>query len=137
MLVASTQVIDHRTKLMAASGPGIYETDREEFYLMGQEKIEAASESFQAMSRQMMSINQQLSARAVGQLISGAADMAALLSSRTIGQGMARHAKLIRTMTRGANTVSQISTSTAQALQDGLKPIHSRATANAKRLGKK
>lgn len=104
---------------------------------MAQEKFEAAGESLQAISRQMVSINQQVSTRAVDQIFSGAADMAALLSSRTTRQVLARHAKLIRTMTRGANTASHISTSTARVLQGGLQPIHSRATANAKRLGKK
>lgn len=136
MMMASAQVIGHRTNRMVASGPMPNERDRREFSLMGQEKMEAASESVQAMAKHMMTLNQQIGAQAVGHMLAGATDMLSLAISQTAGQALARQAKLIRTLTRGAASASQLSSSAGQLAQRGLKPIHSRATANARRLGK-
>ena len=134
MMLASAQVIGHRTGLMAAAGPKPSKRDRREFTLMGQEKIEAAAESAQAMIAQMMSL--QLGARAVKQMMTGATSMMSLAASHTVGQSMARQAKLARTLIQSAATASQLSNSTALLVKRGLKPIHSRATANAERLGR-
>ena len=136
MMMASAQVIGHRTKRMVMSGPLPNKRDRREFSLMGQEKMEAASESVQAMAKHMMTVNQQIGAQVVGHILAGATDMLSLATSRTAGEAMARQAKMIRTLARGAASASQLSTSSARLTQRGLKPIHSRATANAKRLGK-
>ena len=136
MMVASAQVIGHRTNRMITSGPMPNERDRREFSLMGQEKMEAASESVQAMTKHMMTINQQIGAQAFGQMLTGATDMLSLATSRTASQALARQTKLIRTLTQGTVNASQLATSAARLAQRGLKPIHSRATANAKRLGK-
>ena len=136
MMMASAQVIGHRTNRIVTAGSTLNERDRREFSLMGQEKMEAASESVQAMARHMMTINQQIGAQAVGQMLAGATDILSLATSRTAGQALARQAKLMRTLTRGVASASQLSTAAARLAQRGLKPIHSRATANAKRLGK-
>jgi len=136
MMMASAQVIGHRTNRIATAGPRPNHRDRREFCLMGQEKMEAASESVQAMANRVLTINQQIGAHALGQMMAGATDMLSLATSRTTGQALARQAKLIRTLTRGAFSTSQLS-ATARLTQHGLKPFHSRATANAKRLGKK
>ena len=104
---------------------------------MGQEKVEAASASACSMTSHMMRANTQLGTRAVRQMLADATDIMALAASRTAGQSIARQAKLVRTMTRSVNTASQLSAAAAQLAQHGLKPIHSRATANAKRLAKR
>ena len=65
MMLASAQVIGHRTGRMAAAGPKPSARDRREFTLMGEEKIKAAAESAQAMTAQMMRMNPQLGARAL------------------------------------------------------------------------
>ena len=137
MMLASAQVIGHRTGRMAAAGPSPSARDRREFTLMGQEKIEAAAESTHAMAVQMMRMNSQLGARAVRQMLTGATAMMSLAASRTAGESMARQAKLVHNMTQSAVTAAQISGSAARLAQLGQKPIHSRATANAKRLGKR
>lgn len=137
MMTASAQVIGHRTKRMATAGPTPNARDRREFSLMGQEKMEAASESVQAMAKHMTTINQQIGAQAVSQMLAGATDILSLATSRTAGQAVARQARLIRTLTRGAVSAPRLSSSAARLAQRGLKPIHSRATANAKRLAKK
>jgi|ERR1700674_1160932 hypothetical protein len=134
MMMASAQVIGHRTSRMAMAGPTPNERDRREFSLMGQEKMEAASESAQVMAQHMIAINQQIGARAFSQMLAGATDMWSLAASVTAGQALVRHAKLVRTLSGGAVSASRLSTSAARIAQRGLKPIHSRATANAKRL---
>src|SRR5664279_4822825 len=50
MMLASAQVIGHRTGRMALAGPAPNARDRREFALMGQEKIEAGTQSAQAMA---------------------------------------------------------------------------------------
>ena len=137
MMFASAQVIGHRTGRMAAVGSKPSARDRREFTLMGQEKVEAASASARSMTSHMVRANTQLGTRAVQQMLTGVTDIMALAASRTAGQSIARQAKLVRTMTRSAGTASQLSASAARLAQRGLNPIHSRATANAKRLGKR
>ena len=137
MMLAAAQVINHRTGRMAAVGTTPNARDRREFALMGQEKIEAGVESGSAMAAQMMTMNPLLGALAVKHIMRGAAAVMSLAASRTAGQAMARHAKLVRTMTHSAGTTAQLSGAAARLAQRGLKPIHSRATANAKRLGKR
>jgi hypothetical protein len=137
MMLASAQVIHHRTGRMAAVGAAPSARDRREFALMGQEKIEAGVESASAMAAQMMTMNPLLRTRAVKHMMRGMAAVMSLAASRTACQAMARHAKLVRTMTQSAATTAQLSGAAARLAQHGLKPIHSRATSNAKRLGKR
>lgn len=137
MMLASAQVIHHRTSRMAAAGVTPLARDRREFALMGQEKIETGVESASAIAAQMMTLNPLLGPRAFKHMMTGAAAVMSLAASRTAGQAMARHAKLVRTMSQSAATTAQLSGAAARLAQRGLKPIHSRATANAKRLGKR
>jgi hypothetical protein len=99
MLVASAQVIGHRTGRMATAGPSPNARDRKEFSRMGLEKVAAANESALAMGRQLAAAQMQL--------------------------GLSAWKSLCE--------MSQVS---ATVTKHGLKPIHSRATANAKRLGR-
>lgn len=137
MMLASAQVIHHRTGRMAAAGAKPSARDRREFALMGQEKLEAGAESASAMVKQMMKMNPLLGARAFEHMMAGAAAVMSLAASRTAGQALARHAKLVRAMTQSAATATQLSGAAGRLAQRGLKPIHSRATANARRLGKR
>lgn len=137
MMAASAQVIGHRTNRMVKAGHKPSTRDQREFTLMGQEKIEAAAKSIQAMAAKMMAMNPLLGPRALKQMMTGATALMSLASSRSISQSLARQAKLARVMTQSATTASQLSKAAAGLAQQGLKPIHSRATANAKRLGKR
>jgi hypothetical protein len=136
MIVASAQVISHRTRRMAAAGAMPSERDRREFTLMGQEKIAAAGESAQAMFQHVVA-NQHLASRAFQQMLAGATAMMSLAASPTVAQSRKRQAQLVRSMKHSAVGAAQLSTSVARLAQRGLKPIHSRATANAKRLAKR
>lgn len=138
VLLASAQVIGHRSHRMALAGPTPSARDKREFALMGEEKIAAAAESAQAIAMSMMRLNQQVGALIFRQMLTGATAMTSLASSRTTGQFVARRARLVRdTLANSSAATSQLSTSTARLVDKGLKPIHSRAKGNAKRLARR
>ena len=137
MSMASAQVIAHRTTRMAAAGPVPNTRDRQEFSRMGHEKIEASVESARAIAGHLMAMNLKLGARALSQMTTGTAALMSLAASRTTGQFITRQAKLAEVVSRSATTASALSDSTARLARRGLKPIHARATGNARRLGKR
>ncbi len=138
MTLASAQVIGQRSNRMAMSGMPPNARDQREFSLMSQEKVMAAAESAQALTLSMMMLSRQIHALALKQILTGAWASLSLASSRTPAQSAARQAKLVRdTMANSAVAASQLSTSAARLVKKGLKPIHSRATGNAKRLAKR
>ncbi len=134
MLLASAQVIGHRTSRMVMAGARPNPADRREFTLMGQEKVEAALESAHAMATHLTDANQQLWSRAVGQINSSAQTMLSLTRSRSSSQAIERQTHLVKTMTRSLITATQMSHTAARFAHSGLLPVHSRATANATRL---
>jgi hypothetical protein len=137
MLFASAQVIGHRTGRMALAGPAPGARDRREFQRMGMEKAEAAAESAQAMALRMFSANQQLGLTAMRQMLSGWNALASLANSRTIPQTLKLQNDLLQnTMFHANAATSQLADSFARTIHKGLTPIHSRATANARRLSR-
>ncbi|MDB5761887.1 MAG: hypothetical protein JWQ21_882 [Herminiimonas sp.] len=137
MMVASAQVIGHRTSRMAAAGALPNVRDQREFTLMGQEKIEAATESAQAIATRIVNLNQQFGTLAFKQIVAGTTGLMSLAASRSAVQSSKLHAKLVRDIvSHSASAASQLADSVARVAHHGLKPIHSRATANAKRLGR-
>jgi hypothetical protein len=137
MSMASAQVIAHRTTRMAAAGANPSASDQQEFTRMGQEKIDAATESAQAMGLQLLNMNLKFGARVFRHMVTGGAAMVSLAGSRDVGQFVTRQAKLAQAVSQSAATAAQMSHSTVQLAAHGLKPIHARATANARRLGKR
>ena len=138
MLWASTQVIASRTSGMIEHGPTPNARDRRELILMGREKVEAAAESATAMGGYLLRMNLEFAALAMNQSMAVAASMLSLSASRTPRQAFRRQARLIGNAASGsAGTLSQLSGSAARLAQHGLKPIHSRATKNAKRLARR
>lgn len=137
MMLASAQVIQHRTGRMAAAGPSPNSRDRKEFTLMGQEKVAAASESAQAIAARMLNLNQQIGAIAFKQLVAGTAGVMSVAAARTIAQSSKAQSALVRdTVSSSTKAATQLADSVARVAHHGLKPVHSRATANAKRLAK-
>ena len=135
---ASAQVITHRTSSMLLAHPSYSARDRRELVLMGQEKVQAAYESANAVGAQMMRMSLEFGMLAFKQWIAASTALTAVASSRTPGQSSERQAKLVSdTARRSAVAVSKLSGSAAQLAHHGLKPIHSRATQNARRLGKR
>jgi hypothetical protein len=137
MMTASAQVISHRTTRMAQAGLVPDARDQKEFHLMKQEKVEAATESIYAMALPLVSMNQEIGMLALNQTMKAATNMIALATSVTPLQSSQRQAKLINDTIAGTVTAGQkLSDSVAKVAGKGLKPIGSRAKANAKRLGR-
>jgi hypothetical protein len=137
MMVASAEVIGHRTGRMAVAGPIPNASDQREFALMGQEKIEAAAESARAMAEFVMTLNRQLGAQAFSNMLTGSTAMISLAASSSVGQSLERQGELVRTMTESAMTASQLPNSAGLLAQSAVDPIYSRTRANARRLGKR
>jgi hypothetical protein len=137
MMLASAQVIGHRTGRMVLAGLAPNARDRREFALMGQEKIEAGAQSAQAMAAHMMTVSQPWRTLTFRHLLRSSAAFMSLASSRTPSQLIARQAALARALGQSAVTMAGVSKDAAKLTHRGLKPIHAKATANAKRLGKR
>jgi hypothetical protein len=137
MSMASAQVIAHRTTRMAAAGSRPSARDKKEFTRMGQEKFDAAAESAQAVGAQLLALNLQFGARVFRHMVTGGAAMLSLAASRDAGQFVARQAKLAQVVGQSAATAAEMSHSTVRLATRGMKPIHARATANARRLNKR
>ena len=135
-MLASAQVIGHRTGRMALAGPAPSARDWREFALMGQEKIEASAQSALAMAAQMMTISQPWGALAARHMLRNSAALMSLASSRTPSQFIARQSALARALGQSAGGMAHVSGSAAKLAHRGLKPIHAKATANARRLGR-
>lgn len=137
MLLASAQVIGHRSARIAAAGAIPNARDRREFTLMGQEKVEAAAESAFAIGMRMMAVNQQIGTMLLKQWIQGSGRAFALAMQPALVLSGRRQAQLLRTaMLNSGALAAKLGNSAAQTAQHGLKPIHARATANARRLRK-
>jgi hypothetical protein len=135
MLMASAQVISHRTGRIALAGANPGARDRREFTRMGQEKIEAATESAVAIALRTMTLNQQLGILAFTQFAGIASRMMALAAGGTPSRSGKRQSDFVHaTLANSSATAFRLSDSIAHLVHHGLKPIHSRATGNARRL---
>jgi hypothetical protein len=132
MMLASAQVIGYRSR----QSPGA--ANARELALMSGEKVAAGAESAQAVVFDSMMLGQKLGAMAVRQMSANMAAFMSLMTSRSVGQSVSRHSRIVQdTLRDSAVAGSQLSRSGARMVQKSLKPMHSRATANARRLGKK
>ncbi|MFC7514663.1 polyhydroxyalkanoate granule-associated phasin [Herbaspirillum sp. GCM10030257] len=136
MLFASSQVIGHRTSRMAMAGPMPNARDRKEFTLMGQEKLEAATESAQAVMDRMFALQIEMASTAFRQYMTGATSLFALAATPASVLTAGGQATLMRNFLAPLTAATSLSGNIARVAQHGLKPIHSRATSNARRLGK-
>ncbi|MGE5385304.1 MAG: polyhydroxyalkanoate granule-associated phasin [Betaproteobacteria bacterium] len=137
MMAASAQVIGHRTQRLALASTPPSARDQREFALMGTEKIAAATESAQAMALRLMSMNPWLVPNALRHMSNAASAMVALSTSRSAGEFIAGQTRLTEALIRSASTASHLAASAGELASHGIKPIHSRATANARRLKKR
>ena len=137
MMLASAQVIGHRTGRMALAGATPNARDRREFALMGREKIEAGAQSAQAMAAHMMTMSQPWGALAFRHILRNSTAFMSLASSRTPSQLIARQAALARVLGQSAVSMANVSRNATKLAHRGLRPIHAKVTANAKRLAKR
>lgn len=133
-MLASAIVINRRLTRIALAGTDPSARDRREFHRMGQEKIDAAAESMLAIATQMVVIGPQAGATAFQQWMKnarGLMHMAARPSSAVLN---AQAAAMGGSLRGSAAMTSKMADAMADLAHRGLHPIHSRATANAKRL---
>lgn len=136
MLVSSGEVIRLRTERIARAGLSPNAADLAEIQLMGDEKLAAVSEAGAAITSQLHASGLSLVHRAVQHWFSGAAAMVGLATSLTPAQAAAHGHALIEVGKRSVANVSHLSSAGARVAQRGLKPIHAKATSNARRLAK-
>lgn len=115
---AAPQVVAHRLGRLALAGPRPSERDRREFHRMGAEKLAAFGEAWQAMAWQMLKSNQQLAASMMRVWWP-------MLDPRVLSK--------IGPLDQAAQAWQ---TATLDVLGQGLRPVHRRAVANARRLGR-
>ena len=111
---AAPQVVAHRVTRMAVAGPIHSPRDRKEFKRMSAEKAEAFAESWNAMTMQAFSANQALAASYFRALWSPS----------------------LRGMPSAGAVTARLQGVALDVLGKGLSPVHRKAVANAKRLGR-
>ncbi|WP_219214719.1 polyhydroxyalkanoate granule-associated phasin [Variovorax boronicumulans] len=134
MLWSAAAVIQLRTERMARAGLAPSAADQVEFQLMGQEKLAAASESGAAIVQQLHTTGHALTQRTVRDWLSATTAWLGLATSLTPAQAAAHSHALLNAGNRSLANATQIGSAGARVVQRGLKPIHARATANARRL---
>jgi hypothetical protein len=134
MLLSAGSVIHIRTGRLAKAGLAPSAEDLVEFQLMSHEKLAAVSESGAAIANQLHTTGYSLINRSVRHWLSGASAWAGLATSLTPSQAAAHSHELVSAGQRAMATASQLSSASARVVQRGLKPIHAKATANARRL---
>ena len=134
MLLSSGTVIQKRTERMVLAGLVPNAVDAEEFKLMGEEKLTAANQSGAAIASQLQLSSQALFQRTVRHWFGSATALIGLVTSTTPAQAAANSHEWLQANARATATVTQLSSVGARVAQRGLKPIHAKATANARRL---
>jgi hypothetical protein len=134
MMLASGQVIGHRTERMLKPGPKTAD-DQREFELMGSEKIEAAVDSSSSMMSLWMTMLNDMAGQMMSAQQNVATAMSSLASSRTAGEAVERQMNLTNTVTGLSMSPARFAGDAMKLVGRGLAPFHSTALANAKRLG--
>jgi len=86
------------------------------------------------MANQLHTTQFALIQRMVKHWLGGGVALFSLATSTTPAQAMTHVEALGTAVTRSAAAVSQLSSASARIVQRGLKPIHAKATSNARRL---
>jgi len=134
MLGASAFVINHRVRRIAAAGNRPDASDQREFQRMGLEKIEAAWESAGAVGLRMMMLLPQAGMQMMQYWMKlSAPPLAAGLFTPT-SLAASQQAWLNGSITAWSELAKQQASAMSTLMSHGLKPIHRRATANARRL---
>jgi hypothetical protein len=133
-MLASAQVIGHRTVRLAAAGPHPNARDRREFAMMWKEKVEAGAQAARAVAAHSLATGQSAGSQGYKNMLRSSAAFLALTDSRTPRQLIARQAALARALEQSGVSIAGVSSEAAHLTRRGLKPIHAKAVANARRL---
>lgn len=133
VLVSSSAVIQLRTRRMAEHGLQPDAADMRELHLMGHEKLAAINESSAAISTQLQNTHNGL-VLGSQQWFESASALISLATSLTPAQALTRGEAFLQATVQAAATVTHLASAGAHMVQQGLKPIHAKTTANAQRL---
>jgi hypothetical protein len=133
---AAAQVIAIRAGRMAVAGVNPSPADRREMTLMGAEKVEAFAQAGNAFAAGVAPVI----AGMAGQVFRTGMDVfhaaTGLAASRSLPQTMQRQRLLTDTLMRHTPLAHHGVTAAARLAHRALEPVHSAATANARRLTK-
>jgi hypothetical protein len=109
--------------------------DRLEAVRMGQEKIAAATESGAALVLGSLALQQRLFIAGFAQFMAGMPRMLSLAASLTPAQALARQTRIVQSTLAGAAAARRTALEAVpRVAAKGLRPVRSRARANARRL---
>jgi hypothetical protein len=135
MMLASAETIAQRSQGMTRMGTRPSAQDFREIHRMVQEKIEAAAESGHALWNEMIKLNTRLASLGWQQMAAtNSAFLASLSGSTSRKRGKRQHHHAGRAALDVIEAATHIATAVSQSATKGLKPVHRRATANARRL---
>lgn len=137
--LASGRTIMHRMLMMStADFSALTSPQRREFTRMYTEKVQAAAACGQIMAVEMMRLNQQFANLAWSQFLSSGTAMTMLGIGKNPSDMLSSQSRFAGAAARRANNAAQnLSATLTRAAVAGLKPVHTRVSANAKRLGRK
>lgn len=137
LATAAAQTVHDRTQQMARARLSPSARDRKEFLLMGQEKLEAAVESSTRMVTEAVAFNQHLARLVLGQMQAQTAAWSGAALGTPHGW-MNAYARLAQGAFANWQAIgAAVGHALVRSTAAGLKPIHGRARANAKRLGRR
>jgi hypothetical protein len=137
LTLASSQVVSQRSCLLLRSGGAPTVADQRELTLMSQEKYAAAAESAQAMALGYMNLAPQMAMLAFRQMLGGLIPLTTFMTLHTFPLLSRQSRTAYESFARSTTAANQVSRSIEKIASRGLKPIHARARANAKRLNRK
>lgn len=130
--LAAWVTLGHRLPLLMEAMTGSIAWNDPELAKMGTEKVQAAGKASAAMSKAALASQQALTGYAVSEMT---AHLALVMSPPSTAAGYQAHAEAsIRRFARLTAALGEIGT---KSVASGMRPVHQRVTANAKRLGAK
>lgn len=129
-MVVAPQVITHRTARMAQAGPTPSQFDQREFATMGAEKVVAFSQAWMNAAGEIVTFQQQMANTALRQWWA----MANLFNPVT---AFTAPWSLMKAPIDLLSASSRAMSMTPRIAHSVVKPIHAKATSNAKRLTRK
>ncbi|WP_300321046.1 hypothetical protein [Accumulibacter sp.] len=137
LMVAASEVIDHRSRQLRRAGPIPGEAVWSEVALMTREKIDVPLESATAMATAMVPAVQRFWTHAAESMCALGSDSLSLASSPDAEQFRIRQAALTTTIINAAVGWFQLWGVAADIASQGLKPVLRHTKANAERLAKR
>ena len=135
MLRAASDVITARMTLMAEGMANPMKADMREMSLMGTEKVEAMSASATAVAASLGDVAARVSKSAMDEVGHAQKAASAIATAGSPQAAAAAHySYAVAWWGRAAGQMLTLNTELLKAQADALKPIHSAAVANAKRL---